>query len=64
MDNQLQWVKITNQEHLEQLLHDADIQRQLRQASVPWRHQLAQTLKAWAQKLEPELEPQPSKKMA
>lgn len=64
MDNQMQWVQITNQEHLEQLLHDADIQRQLRQTSVPWRHQLAQTLKAWAQKLEPELELQSPKKLA
>ena len=64
MDNQLQWVQITNQEHLEQLLHDADTHRQLRDANISWRHQLAQTLQAWAKKLEPELEIPTTRKLA
>jgi hypothetical protein len=56
MDNQLQWVQITNREHIEQLMHDADTHRQLCKAAISWRHQLAQTLQAWARKLEPEIE--------
>jgi hypothetical protein len=64
MNNQTEWIMNANREHLEQLLHDADTHRQLRIANVSWRHQLAQTLQAWARKLEPELEPQPSRKLA
>ncbi len=63
MDNQMQWIQIIKQEHIEQLLHDADTHRQLRNANVSWRHQLAQTLQAWARKLEPELEPRASKQL-
>ncbi len=63
MNNQTEWTKIVNREHLKQLLHDADTHRQLRKTNISWRHQLAQTLKAWAQKLEPELEPQFKKQL-
>ena len=64
MNNQTEWARIVNREHLEQLLHDADTQRQLRDAFGNWRHQLAQTLQAWARKLEPELELQTTRKLA
>jgi hypothetical protein len=64
MNNQTEWTLNANREHLEQLLHDADTNRQLRDALGSWRHQLAQTLQAWARKLEPELELQPSRKLA
>ncbi len=64
MNNQTEWTLNANREHLEQLLHDADTHRQLREAAVSWRHQLAQTLQAWARKLEPELEPQQTKQLA
>ncbi len=63
MNNQTEWTLNANREHLEQLLHDADTQRQLRKAAISWRHQLAQTLQAWARKLEPELELQGSKQL-
>jgi hypothetical protein len=56
MNNLTEWTLYINREHLEQLLHDADTHRQLRDALGSWRHQLAQTLQAWASKLEPELE--------
>jgi hypothetical protein len=64
MNNQTEWTMNANREHLEQLLHDADTHRQLRTANISWRHQLAQTLQAWARKLEPELEPQTTRKLA
>jgi hypothetical protein len=63
MNNQTEWTLSVNREHLEQLLHDADTQRQLRNAFGNWRHQLAQTLQAWARKLEPELELQFKKQL-
>jgi hypothetical protein len=64
MNNQTELARIVSREHLEQLLHDADTYRQLQNALGNWRHQLAQTLQAWARKLEPELELQPSRKLA
>jgi hypothetical protein len=64
MNNQTEWTLNANREHLEQLLQDADNNRQLRQAYGSWQHQLAQTLQAWARRLEPELEVQRSKQLA
>ncbi len=64
MNNQTEWALSVNRQHLEQLLHDADNHRQLQSALGNWRHQLAQTLQAWAKKLEPELELQTTRKMA
>jgi hypothetical protein len=64
MNNLTEWTLNANREHLKQLLHDADNNRQLRDALGSWRHQLAQTLQAWAKKLEPELELRHSKQLA
>ena len=64
MNIQTEWALNANREHLKQLLQDADTNRQLQNAFGNWKHQLAQTLQAWAQKLEPELEPQHQHKLA
>ena len=64
MDNQLQWTLLVNKDHIEQLMHEADISRQLRGVSGNWKHQLAQTLQTWARKLEPELEQPQAKQLA
>ena len=64
MDNQLQWTLLVNKDHIEQLMREADISRQLRGVSGNWKHQLAQTLQNWARKLEPELEQSQAKQLA